>query len=46
MKRLVILAKGNADVRDSLHALVEDGVVVWNGSTPAWPRAFQAHGST
>lgn len=31
MRRLTILAKGNADVRDSLHALVEDGAVTWNG---------------
>lgn len=31
MPRLTILAKGNADVRDSLHALHEDGAVAWNG---------------
>lgn len=31
MRRLTILAKGNADVRDSLHALIEDGAATWNG---------------
>lgn len=31
MPRLTILAKGNADVRDSLHALHENGAVAWNG---------------
>lgn len=31
MPRLTIIAKGNADVRDSLHALHENGAVVWNG---------------
>lgn len=31
MPRLTILAKGNADVRDSLHALHEGGRVAWNG---------------
>lgn len=29
--RLTILAKGNADVRDSLHALHEGDAVAWNG---------------
>lgn len=31
MRRLTILAKGNADVRDSLYALTENGSVGWNG---------------
>ncbi len=31
MPRLTIMAKGNADVRDSLYALHEDGGVAWNG---------------
>lgn len=31
MPRLTILAKGNADVRDSLHSLHENGAVAWNG---------------
>lgn len=35
MRRLSIFAKGNADVRDSLHALVEDGAVTWNGLNAA-----------
>jgi len=29
--RLTIFAKGNVDVRDSLHALKRDGKVLWNG---------------
>lgn len=43
MPRLTILAKGNADVRDSLHALHEGDAVAWNGinavlraSKPGW----------
>lgn len=35
MRRLSIFAKGNADVRDSLHALIEDGAVTWNGLNAA-----------
>jgi len=31
VQRLTIFAKGNADVRDSLLALIEDGVARWNG---------------
>jgi hypothetical protein len=31
MPRLNIIAKGNGDVRNVLHALHEDGVVRWNG---------------
>lgn len=31
MKRLTIFAKGNLDVRDSLHSLRIDGEVRWNG---------------
>jgi hypothetical protein len=31
VQRLTIFAKGNADVRDSLHVLAEDGAVRWNG---------------
>jgi GDSL-like Lipase/Acylhydrolase family len=31
MSRLVIFAKGNLDVRDSLHSLVVSGKVLWNG---------------
>lgn len=36
MRRLSIFAKGNADVRDSLHALIEDGAVTWNGLNAAF----------
>jgi hypothetical protein len=43
MARLTILAKGNADIRDSLYALFENGRPVWNGlnavlrdEDPAW----------
>jgi hypothetical protein len=49
MARLKILAKGNADVRDSLYALFENGRPVWNGlnavlreEDPAW-RASIVH---
>jgi hypothetical protein len=35
MKRLTILAKANADVRDSLYAQVENGIVAWNGINSA-----------
>lgn len=31
VRRLTILAKANGDVRDSLHALHENGSVAWNG---------------
>lgn len=31
MPRLNIFAKGNADLRNALHALLEDGAVRWNG---------------
>lgn len=31
VERLTIFAKGNGDVRDSLHALIEDGALRWNG---------------
>lgn len=43
MPRLTILAKGNADLRDSLHSLHQDGMIAWNGISeilsrrhPAW----------
>lgn len=34
MPRLTIMAKGNADVCNSLHALRENGSVAWNGINP------------
>lgn len=34
MPRLTIMAKANADVRDSLQALHENGEIAWNGINP------------